>query len=61
MKIYNLLGQEVATLLSENLTPGKYEISLNAENMPKGTYVYALASNCIKLVNKMMLVKVELV
>ncbi len=44
LKIYNLLGQEVATLVNENKNPGKYEINFDASTLPSGVYFYRLTS-----------------
>ncbi len=42
LKIYNLIGQEVATLVNENLSPGSYSHVWNAENFASGVYYYRL-------------------
>jgi len=44
LKIYNLLGKEITTLVSENLTEGHYSRSWNAEGMPSGIYYYRLTT-----------------
>jgi hypothetical protein len=40
LKIYNLLGQEVATLVSEKLTPGNYKYTWDASGFASGVYYY---------------------
>jgi hypothetical protein len=57
VKIHDLLGSEVATLVSSFLMKGNHEISFNAVNLPSGIYFYSLsAGNEIKI-KKMQLVK----
>ncbi|MFZ5948692.1 MAG: T9SS type A sorting domain-containing protein [Stygiobacter sp.] len=41
-KIYNVIGQEVATLINEELKPGAYKVSWNASGFPSGVYFYTL-------------------
>ncbi len=49
LKVFNLLGQEVATLVSEKLQPGEYQKQWNATGMPSGVYYYQLrAGNYIE-------------
>jgi hypothetical protein len=57
LKVYNLLGQEIETLIDAYLAPGIQEYSFDGTNLPSGTYFYRLTGNCISLSNKMMLVK----
>jgi hypothetical protein len=45
LKIYNLLGQEVATLVSENLAAGTYKYTWNAFGFTSGVYFYRLEVN----------------
>jgi photosystem II stability/assembly factor-like uncharacterized protein len=57
LKIYNILGEEVAILISERLAAGSYEIQWDARNQASGVYLYQLtAGNFIKT-GKMLLVK----
>ncbi|MDO8469396.1 MAG: T9SS type A sorting domain-containing protein [bacterium] len=57
LTVYNLLGQQVATLVDEKLTSGKYEVTWNARNVPSGTYFYRLQTNGFVATKKMVLVK----
>jgi hypothetical protein len=57
LKIYNSLGQEIQTLVNEQLSPGTYEVDWNASNYPSGTYFYRLQSGGFTQTNKMMLIK----
>jgi hypothetical protein len=57
LKIYNALGQEVATLLNEEKSVGTYEYTFNASNLTSGIYFYKIQSNNFTATRKMMLVK----
>lgn len=57
LKVYDLLGKEVATLVSEELNPGTFTTKFDASRLASGTYVYTLTSNGVRLNNKMMLMK----
>lgn len=57
MKIYDVLGREVATLVSGNLTPGMHNISWNAGEMATGVYHYRLYINGTVLSKKMLLLR----
>ncbi|MBL1213812.1 MAG: T9SS type A sorting domain-containing protein [Ignavibacteriae bacterium] len=57
LNIYNILGENVITLLSETLTTGKYEISWNATGFASGVYFYTLKFNDVIHSKKMILMK----
>ena len=57
LKVYNLLGKEVQTLVSRDLTSGSYTVDFNASELTSGVYFYRLESNGYTDVKKMMLVK----
>ena len=57
MKIYNMLGQEVAVLVDEYKTPGVYTKEFNALNLSSGVYYYRLRSGQFTYTRKMVLVK----
>jgi hypothetical protein len=44
LRIFDLLGREVATLVSEEMMPGSYERKFNAERLASGIYLYQLQS-----------------
>lgn len=49
LKVFNLLGQEVATLVNETQPPGNYSVQWNSSNNPSGMYFYRLqAGNYIE-------------
>ncbi len=57
ISVYNLLGENVATLVNENLQVGTYAIQFNADNLPSGMYIYKLVTNGFSQSMKMMLTK----
>lgn len=57
LKVYDMLGREVAVLVNENKPAGQYTIEFNASNLPSGTYVYKLTAGSYNVVKKMSLVK----
>mgnify|MGYP001562314895 FL=1 len=57
LKVYDLLGKEVATLVNENLSVGAYSIKFDGSKLTSGTYLYILSSNGKRMANKMMLIK----
>ncbi|MFA7362148.1 MAG: carboxypeptidase regulatory-like domain-containing protein [Candidatus Kapaibacterium sp.] len=57
LKIYDILGQEVSTLVSENLAPGSYSVTFNASSLPSGMYFYKLQAGDFTSVKKMTLIK----
>ena len=57
LKIYDGLGREIETLVSETKGAGNYEVSWNASSYPSGVYFYRLASGTGSIEKKMALVK----
>ncbi|MFC1555758.1 YCF48-related protein [candidate division KSB1 bacterium] len=57
LDVYNVLGQRVATLVSENLPAGVHKAYWNAANMSSGIYFYRLQAENFNAMNKMMLIK----
>ncbi len=57
LKVYNLLGQEVASLLNTRLMAGEHSISFDASGLSSGTYIYRLVSGNFSQTKKMMLIK----
>jgi hypothetical protein len=42
LKVYDIIGNEVATLVNETKTPGSYEVQFNAAHLASGVYIYSL-------------------
>lgn len=57
LKIYDMLGREIRTLVSENLGVGKYQTTFDASGLASGVYFYKLDVNGYTESRKMMLVK----
>jgi hypothetical protein len=57
IRIYDLLGREVATLVNEIKPAGTYTVLWNAANMPSGIYFYQLKSDNFAATKKLVLVK----
>jgi hypothetical protein len=57
LKIYDILGREVAVLIQEELTAGSHVVNFNAFNLASGTYIYQLNVNGTRITHKMILLK----
>ncbi len=57
LKIYDVLGKEISTLVYENKPAGYYNVSFNANNLPSGVYIYRLNVNNYTESKKMLLAK----
>lgn len=57
LKVYDILGAEVATLVNEEKVAGKYEVNFNASNLASGVYIYRLNVSAYVNVKKMVLLK----
>ncbi|MBU0561533.1 MAG: T9SS type A sorting domain-containing protein [Bacteroidetes bacterium] len=57
LKIYDMLGQEVASLINEYKNSGAYEVTFDASQLTSGMYVYSITSGQFVATKKMMLVK----
>jgi hypothetical protein len=57
LKIYDVLGKEVATLVNDNKAPGNYSTDFNASSLASGIYIYTLRTNNLFQTKKMLLLK----
>jgi photosystem II stability/assembly factor-like uncharacterized protein len=57
LKVFDLLGREVATLVNSNLQPGTYEVSFNANHLSSGIYFYRLSAGNFIQTKKLVLIK----
>jgi subtilisin family serine protease len=57
LNVYNILGQEVASLINEQKMPGSYEVNFNAENLASGSYFYKLQAGDDSVIKNMILMK----
>jgi len=57
LEIYNLLGQKIATLVSQNIAAGNYSINWDASNVGSGVYFYKLTANNFTETRSLTLIK----
>jgi len=57
LKVYDILGKEVATLVNENLLPGTYEVDFDGSRFNSGIYFYLLRTGEKSDARKMVLLK----
>ncbi|MBI5215405.1 MAG: T9SS type A sorting domain-containing protein [Ignavibacteriae bacterium] len=57
LKVYDVLGREVATILNEKKEPGEYTIEWDASNVPSGIYFYKMTAGKFSDVKKLLLIK----
>ena len=57
LKVYDISGKEVMTLLNEKLIPGRYIVKFNGYGLSSGIYYYTLISGDLKETKKMILLK----
>ncbi len=57
LKVYDILGREVATLVNKNQKAGNYEVVFNASNLTSGTYFYRITAGDFSKTMKLILLK----
>lgn len=57
LKVYDILGNEIVTLVNDEKSAGNYEVNFNASNIPSGVYFYRLQAGSFAQTNKMILLK----
>ncbi len=57
IKVFDILGKEVATLVNESLQPGTYETTFDASNLSSGIYFYQLRSDNFIQTKKLTLIR----
>jgi len=57
LKLYNMTGQEVATVAQGEMSAGRHEVSFDASNLPTGMYLYRLDAPGFTMSKKMLLIK----
>ena len=57
LKVYDILGREVATLVNKQQSPGKYSVQFNAKGLNTGIYIYTIKVGSFISTKKMLLIK----
>jgi hypothetical protein len=57
LKVYDVLGKEVTTLVDEHLTPGRYETTFVGAHLSSGVYFYRLQADGFVQTKKLVLLK----
>ena len=57
LKVYDILGNELVTLVNKELSPGEYEVEFDASTFPSGIYFYTLHAGSYFETKKMVLMK----
>ncbi len=57
LKIYNTLGEEIMTVINENLEQGYHLVNINMSNNPSGVYFYSLSAGNFRDTKKLLLLK----
>ncbi len=57
LKIYDILGREVTTLINKEQKSGSYEVLFNASNLSSGLYFYRLTTSGFTQTKKMILLR----
>jgi photosystem II stability/assembly factor-like uncharacterized protein len=57
LKIYDLLGREITTLVNERKSAGNYSVDFNASNLPSGVYFYRMEAGSFVSTKKFVLLK----
>jgi hypothetical protein len=57
IKIFDILGREIKTLVNETLQPGSYEVTFDGSNLASGVYLYKLTTEGFSETKKMLMIK----
>jgi hypothetical protein len=57
LKVFDVLGREVSTLVNENKKPGSYEVEFDGSKLPSGVYFYRLQAGIFLETKKLLLLK----
>jgi hypothetical protein len=57
LKIFDILGREIAVLANQVFSAGRYTFEFNASNLPSGTYIYHLRTDNKTITKKMLIIK----
>jgi hypothetical protein len=57
LKVFDILGNEIATLINEEKHPGVYEVEFSASTLPSGVYFYQMKAGSFIQTRKMVLLR----
>jgi hypothetical protein len=57
LKVYNMFGQEISTLVNSEMSPGSYSYNFSANGLPEGVYIYSLRSGGLTATRAMIIMK----
>ncbi|MCF8243302.1 MAG: T9SS type A sorting domain-containing protein [Melioribacteraceae bacterium] len=57
IKLYDVLGREIQTLVNESKSPGRYEIKFDGSKLSSGVYIYRIEAGQFTSIKKLMLMK----
>lgn len=57
LKVFDILGNNIAELINEKQSPGSYVVNFDGSNMPSGIYFYTLNAGSFKETKRMLLIK----
>ncbi len=57
LKIYNVMGQSVATVVNGTMNAGRHSVAFDASNLSSGVYLYRIEANGFSAEKKMLLMK----
>ena len=57
LKVYDVIGKEVATLVNESLSPGSYQVEFDGSNLTSGVYFYRMETGSFTDTKRMLLIK----
>ena len=57
IRLYDITGREVSTILNREMSKGSYTVDFNASSISTGVYFYKLVSGSFSAAKKMMVIK----
>ena len=57
LRVYDILGREVATLVNQELNTGNFSVNFNAAGLASGTYIYRMTAGDVQISKKMLILK----
>lgn len=57
LKVYNVLGEEIRTLINSDYKAGRYSVEFDARSLSSGVYIYRLSAGSVNITKKMLLQK----